>query len=172
VDVAGVYLEAFDRIPGLVRGALDGLSNAELVARPDDEANSVAWLIWHLTRIEDDHVADVAGDEQVWTSEDWFTRFSLPFDPGDTGFGHSRAEVAAVNSGGELLLGYQEAVHQRVRQYLAKLNEGDLDRVIDSRWDPPVTLGVRLVSVIGDALEHVGQAAYVRGLLLRQREGR
>jgi hypothetical protein len=48
------------------------------------------------------------------------------------------------------------------------LSEADLTRVVDRNWDPPVTVSVRLVSVIADDLQHVGQAAYVRGILQRR----
>ena len=56
-------------------------------------------------------------------------------------------------------------MHARTVAHLAGLSEADLDRVVDERWDPPVTLGVRLVSVISDDLQHAGQAAYLRGLV-------
>jgi hypothetical protein len=48
---------------------------------------------------------------------------------------------------------------------LAGLPDGELDRVVDRRWDPPVTMGVRLISIADDCLQHVGQASYLRGLL-------
>ena len=65
----------------------------------------------------------------------------------------------------QLLLDYAGAVHERTTQFLRSLTDEDLDLVVDRRWDPPVTLGVRLVSVLADDLQHAGQAAYVRGLL-------
>ena len=58
---------------------MDGLSDDDLAWRPDPEANSIAWLVWHLTRIEDDHVAGVAGTTQVWDDDGWADRFGLPF---------------------------------------------------------------------------------------------
>jgi hypothetical protein len=122
--------------------------------------------VWHLTRIQDDHVADVAGTEQVWTSAGWADRFGLPFEPADTGYGHGAEQVAAVRvPSADLLTGYHDAVHERTVAYARTLVDADLDRVVDHRWDPPVTLGARLVSVLADDLQHAGQAAYVRGLL-------
>ena len=74
--------------------------------------------------------------------------------------------MAAVRpESAQALIDYHQAVAERTRTFLAGLRPADLDRVVDEAWDPPVTLGVRLVSVIGDDLEHVGQAAYVRGLI-------
>jgi uncharacterized damage-inducible protein DinB len=129
------------------------------------EANSIAWLLWHLTRVQDDHVADVAGTEQVWTSQGYHERFGLPFDAGDIGFGHTSDQVGLVQPEAELLLAYHRATHQQTLAFVRTLGPDDLDRVVDTQWDPPVTLGVRLVSVVNDCTQHVGQAAYVRGLL-------
>ena len=142
---------------------LDGVSPAILTYRPDPDANSIAWLMWHLTRIQDDHVAGVAGVEQRWLADGWYDRFGLPFPPEAHGYGQTSAEVGQVDVEGDLLRGYFDAVHAETIRYVSELRADDLDRIVDERWDPPVSLGVRLVSVIADDLEHVGQAAYVRG---------
>jgi len=119
-----------------------------------------------LTRIQDDHVANLAGREQVWT-EGWYDRFGLPFKREATGYGQTSEEVARLQTSSELLLGYYDAVHAATIAYVSKLESQDYKRVVDKHWDPPVTLAVRLVSVIADNLQHVGQAAYVRGILGR-----
>jgi Protein of unknown function (DUF664) len=166
---AELLVDAFGRIREVVHRVVDGLTAEELGFRVDPEANSIAWLVWHLTRIQDDHLAEVAGVEQVWSSQGWGERFGLPFDPRDTGYGHGAAEVGAVRVGsGELLVGYHDAVHRQTVRYVEGLGEGDLGRVVDRSWDPPVTLAVRLVSVIADDLQHAGQAAFVRGVLQRR----
>jgi uncharacterized damage-inducible protein DinB len=162
---AQLLADAFDRIEHVVSRALDGLSDDQLAARVRPDANSIAWLVWHLTRIQDDHVAGVAGTEQAWTAEGWYERFGLPFDPADHGYGHTSEQVGAVAVAGELLAGYHAAVHARTDAYVRTLADADLDRVVDTDWDPPVTAGVRLVSVISDDLQHAGQAAYIKGLL-------
>jgi Protein of unknown function (DUF664) len=165
---AELLVDAFGRIRGVVHRVVDGLGPEQLAFRVDPEANSIAWLVWHLTRIQDDHLADVAGVEQAWTSQGWAERFGLPFDPLDTGYGHRADEVAAVQVGsGELLVGYHDAVHQQTTRYVSRLTDADLDRIVDRSWDPPVSLGVRLVSVIADDLQHAGQAGFVRGILQR-----
>ncbi len=166
---ADLLVDAFGRIRDAVRGAVRGLTSEELACRVDDEANSIAWLVWHLSRIQDDHVAAAAGAEQVWTSQGWVERFGLPFDRRATGYGHSAGEVAEVRvRSADLLLGYHDAVHEQTVRYLGGLTDTDLDRVVDTSWDPPVTLGVRLVSVVADDLEHAGQAALVRGVVERR----
>jgi hypothetical protein len=165
---AELLVDAFGRIRGVVHRVVDGLTPEQLAFRVDPESNSIAWLVWHLTRIQDDHVAGVAGAEQVWTWQGWVERFGLPFDPRDTGYGHRADEVAAVRVAGELLVGYHDAVHEQTARYVERLGDADLARIVDRSWDPPVTLGVRLVSVIADDLQHAGQAAFVRGILQRR----
>jgi uncharacterized damage-inducible protein DinB len=167
-----VLVDGFGRIQGTVQEAVAGLTADQLNERLDDAANSIAWLVWHLTRVQDDHVAEVADREQVWTAHGFEQRFGLDLPRSATGYGHGDAEVAAVRvDSPELLLGYYDAVHEQTLEFLKGLTDEDLDRVVDRRWDPPVTLGVRLVSVIDDDAQHVGQAAFVRGVLERRRGG-
>src|SRR3954451_11247231 len=166
---AELLSEAHGRIRGLVHRVLDGLPDDALTARLDPEANSIAWLVWHLTRVQDDHVAHVAGTEQVWTANGWADRFALPFAPPTIGYGQSSDEVGQVRGvPADLLAGYYDDVHATTTAYLSGLTDADLDRVVDRRWDPPVTLAVRLVSLISDDLQHAGQAAFVRGVLERR----
>ncbi len=162
---AEVLGDGFGRVREVVRATLGGLSPQDLTRRPADGANPVGWLVWHLTRVQDDHVAGAFGTDQVWTSQGWAERLGVPLHPADTGYGHTAEEVAAVQVPAEGLLAYFEAVHAQTAEYLSALTDPDLDRVVDTSYDPPVTLGVRLVSVISDDLQHAGQAAYVRGLL-------
>jgi Protein of unknown function (DUF664) len=163
-----VLIDGFERIRDAVYPAVTGLSLEELTARLDPESNTIAWLVWHLTRIEDDHLAAITGQEQVWTSSGWAGRFALPLDDADTGYGHDPATVALVVAGPDLLLGYFEEVHQSTVGFVEALGDADLERVVDDRWDPPVLMGIRLVSVIADGLQHSGQAAFVRGIVQRR----
>lgn len=163
---ADLLIDAFGRIRDVVHQVVTGLSPDQLAHRIDPGANSVGWLVWHLTRIQDDHVAGVSGNGQVWTAG-WADRLGLPFAPEDTGFGHGPDDVAAVRVESGLLTDYLDAVHEQTVRFVARLTDADLTRVVDDRWDPPVTLGVRLVSVVSDDLQHAGQAAYIRGHLNR-----
>jgi hypothetical protein len=166
MDVASLLLELYGRIPPLARAAVEGLDADGLVERPGPSANPVGWLVWHIARIQDDHIADILGQDQLWVGGDWAGRFGLTPDPSNLGYGHTADEVSAVRpEGAEVLVEYLEAVDARTRAMLSDITVGDLDRVVDRRWDPPVTLGVRLVSIADDALQHAGQAAYIRGLL-------
>ncbi|MEV1075910.1 mycothiol transferase [Micromonospora parva] len=166
MNVSDLLTEAYDRLPDLVRAAVEGLSPEQLRHQPAPGANPIGWLVWHLTRVQDHHVAEVLDADQIWVSGDWAGRFGLAADPGNTGYGHSPAQVATVRpESAQALVDYYEAVAARTGEFLAGLAPADLDRVVDEAWDPPVTLGVRLVSIVEDDLQHVGQAAYLRGLI-------
>ena len=168
MNVNDLLADSLGRVREQLPDLVAGLDVDDLAWRPDPAANSIAWLVWHLTRIEDDHVSDVAGTEQAWTAEGWAERFDLPFAESEHGYGMSSGDVARVRVSGDLLAGYYDAVAARSASYVATLTPDDLDRVVDDRWDPPVTLGVRLVSVLNEVNAHLGQAQYVRGLLERR----
>jgi Protein of unknown function (DUF664) len=168
MDTASLLLELYGRIPPLAAAAVDGLSEEELCAAPDPGANPIGWLVWHLARVQDHHVAELLGTEQIWVGGDWARRCGLEPDPSNTGYGHSPEEVRAVRPESPgVLVDYLGAVQVRTTEMLQGLVSEDLDRVVDRRWDPPVTVGVRLVSIADDCLQHAGQAAYVRGLIER-----
>ncbi|MBV9830550.1 MAG: DinB family protein [Marmoricola sp.] len=163
---AELLTDQFDRVHELYADVVDGLSVDQAHARPgsgDQAGNPIVWLLWHAARIQDDHLAGLTGEEQSWAT--WRSRFGLPLDDWDHGYGHTAAQVDSVRIEDlSLLTGYQDAVHEQTLAYLRRVDDAELDRVVDERWDPPVTAGVRLVSVIGDELQHLGQAAYVKGL--------
>jgi hypothetical protein len=161
-----LLLYAYEQIQQTLRRAVEGLTPDELTRRVGPEANTIAWLAWHVARGQDSQIADVADCEQVWLGQDWARRFGLPFEPEATGYGFSSEQVAQVRvPSADLLIDYAGAVHDQTMDYLRGLSDDDLDQIVDTRWDPPVTLGVRLISVLSDDLQHVGQAALLRGLL-------
>lgn len=159
------HVERVRELYAAARADLDPVTAHQRPAVPGGyEGNPVVWLLWHTARVQDDHVAGLAGTDQAWA--EWEARFDLPLDSGDIGYGHSSEQVDSVRVDDlDLLVDYQRAVHDLTLDYLARVDADELDRVVDERWDPPVTAGVRLVSVIGDCLQHLGQAAYVKGLL-------
>ena len=167
---ADLLVDAFGRIRETVSDTVYGLTPDQLARRIDTDANPIGWLIWHLTRIQDDHVAGAFSVPQVWSAGGWAAAFGLPGDSVDTGYGHNRVQVAAVAeavSSAALLTDYHEATYQQSVKLVSGITDPALDRVVDTSWRPPVTLGVRLVSVINDCMQHAGQAAFVRGILLR-----
>jgi uncharacterized damage-inducible protein DinB len=166
MDCKDLVIDGLGRVEESMRMVLEGLSAKQLASQPAEHANSIAWLAWHLSRVEDDHVSELAGRPQAWIAEQWHERFGRPADKDDTGFGHGPEEVASIRPDGpQVLLEYYAAVHERSLQYLEQVSCADMDRIIDTHWDPPVTVGVRLVSVVNDTTQHVGQMAYIRGLV-------
>lgn len=167
MDALTVVLDGLGRVRFGLERSLRGVSNNTLNQIPDPGSNSMAWLGWHLTRVQDHHLSDLAGIQQVWITDKWHQRFNMDADQYNTGFGHSPDEVSNLSPiSGDLLLGYHLAVYARTEKYISGIDAGELDRVLDEpQWDPRPTVGVRLVSVINDNTQHVGQMAYIRGLI-------
>jgi uncharacterized damage-inducible protein DinB len=167
MDVAALLLDLYGRVPPLAREAVEGLDTDALTTAPRDGANPIGWLLWHIARVQDASISELMDEEQLWVTGDWAPRFGLEPDPANMGYGHGPADVAAVQPRSAAdLLAYLDAADARTRAFIEPLRDADLDRIVDERWDPPVSLGVRLISVADDCAQHVGQAGYVRGLLV------
>ena len=163
METSELLSDHFERIRELYADLAADLDSETAHVRPDGTGNPIAWLLWHTARVQDDHVAGLAGVDQAW--QQWEGRFDLPFDRGDIGYGQSSADVDAVRIPDlQLLVDYHAEVHRLSLDYASRAGATELDRVVDEQWDPPVTAGVRLVSLLGDCLQHLGQAAYVKGL--------
>jgi Protein of unknown function (DUF664) len=156
--------DSFTRLVEHVDGLTAGLTDEVAFWRPTPKANSIAWLVWHSARVQDVQVSAIARAEDVWTQQRWVDRFALDLPPHDTGYGHHPGDVSKVCAGADLLAGYYHAVHEATCKFVAALTVADLERVIDRGWDPPVTVSMRLVSIVDDCAQHLGQAAYLAGL--------
>lgn len=167
MDANELVADGFDRVHGAVIDAVTGLTPQQLAARPDPDANSIGWLVWHLSRVMDGHLAPAFDTEQLWVSQGWYDAFDLPFPPEDDGYGHSSEDVAAVRADGDQLLAYFEAVYTRTTGLLALPEAQDLDRFITLPDGLPVPFGMRVAATLVDVSQHTGQAAYVRGLIER-----
>ncbi len=168
MNVAEIYAEAYRRITEVVRQAVEAMSLDNVLWRPEPGSNPIAWLVWHLSRIQDDHVAEIAGHPQQWETGRWAGRFGLAEGTAETGHGHTAEQVAALRPDDvATLLDYHQRVADASQSYLGGVDEAELGRIIDTRYDPPVTVGVRLVSVLSDNLQHAGQARYLRGMIER-----
>jgi len=162
--VREVLRDAFTRQIEHVEDLTDELTDEIAFFRPTATANSIAWLIWHSARQQDMQIADIAGTEQVWFREGWVDRFNLDLPRDSMGYGHTPDEVGRVRASADLLAGYYHGVHKATLEYIASVTTEELGRIVDTRWNPPVTASVRLVSIIDDAAQHLGQAAYIRGI--------
>ena len=163
-----LLIDGFGRVREIVYDVLDGLTQDDIDFRIDGSANSIGWLIWHLTRVQDDHIAGAGGLPQVWLAQGWESRCGLALEPADIGYGHNSEQVALVKLSSDLLTGYHDATYEQTVAFLRSLSDADMPKVVDRRWDPPVTMAVRLVSILVDDLEHAGQAAFAKGIIERR----
>jgi hypothetical protein len=162
-----LLLDTLSRVREHVHEVLRSTPEDRLAEPPAAGANPVAWLVWHLTRGLDEQVAEALGHDTAWEADGWRERMELPVDPDASGYGMTFEEVLRVRASTGHLRGYYDAAHARAAQALRGVTDADLDRVVDENWDPPVTLAVRLVSVLDDCTQHAGQAAYASGILAR-----
>jgi hypothetical protein len=130
-------------------------------------ANTIGWLAWHLTRSNDRNLGELAGQSQLWLADGWAQRFGRPADPGDTGFAHSAAEVARFRTPGpDLLIAYHAATVAVADRYLARVDQYELSReTVSPTLHDTRTVQQRLVGVITEGMQHVGQMAYLKGVL-------
>jgi hypothetical protein len=163
--------DGYGRIEEVLEHVLEGLTQDDLDWQPRHDCNSIGWLVWHLTRQHDIQVASLMGDDQLWVRDGWHAKFDRPADPGDIGFGHTPEQVVAFKSPDtKTLIEYHRAVLERSKRYFPTLSKTDLDQELNEPYFKPLpTVGVRLISIMDDAVIHAGQAAYVRGL--RQGKG-
>ena len=161
-----LLLDGYGRVQEFLKHVLDGLTQNDLDWQPRNDCNSIGWLVWHLTRQHDAQIASLIGEEQLWIRNKWYAKFKRPADQKDVGFGHTSEQVAAFKSPDtQTLLGYHRDILERSKRYILSLSKTDLDTELDEpMFQPLPTVGVRLISIMDDAMIHAGQAAYVRGL--------
>ncbi len=166
MEAKDLICDALERIRSLLHRTLPGLSLDELHRQPSPETNSVAWLTWHLTRVQDNGISGLFGPDQAWISQGWYAKFGLAPDPDNEGQGHTPAQVAAFRvASAQLLLDYHDSVSTRSKAFVAGLTPADFDRELpEPQYQPLPTVGVRCVSILSDNLQHAGQVAYLRGL--------
>lgn len=169
MEINELLRELYGRIGEHIDEALDGVEVDLLAEPPAPGANTIGWLVWHLTRVQDHHISELLDEPQLWVTDGWAAKFGLEADPDNTGYGHTATEVESIRPESvELLQDYYGAVWGRTAAFLTHTSAADLDRVVDTCWDPPVTLAVRLISVADDDIMHAGQATYARGILERR----
>ena len=163
-----LIIDFFVRISQELERVVSGLTIEDLNQQPNPDCNSIGWLAWHLTRSHDRNLSELARKQQLWVKDKWHAKFNRAPDPTDTGFNHSPDDVRAFRSpDGKTILEYHNAVLELAKQYIDNnLSENDLKRRVKSPTLKNVaTVRRRLLGIISEGLQHVGQAAYVRGLL-------
>lgn len=164
MDAIEVLRDGFGRVAETLPRHLAGLDAELLLWQPKPEANSIGWLAWHIGRCEDAQVSALAGEPDVYAQQGWVDRFDLPYRDQEIGYGHSPAQVSEFRiADPALLTDYYAAVHEATLVFLDDLTADDLDRLVDDRYR--VSVGVRLVSVVNDITQHLGQIGYLRGLI-------
>ena len=159
-----LLLNVFERASVILEKALEGLTQDDLNYLPNQDCNSIAWLTWHLTRVQDSAISSLIGKEQLWIVEKWYSKFSRNPDPNDRGNGHNSEDVSNFQSpDSKTLLEYYYAVLKQTKEYIDKLSIVELGREIDNPRNP--TVGLRLAGIINDNIQHVGQIAYLHGML-------
>jgi len=155
----------------LFEEVLEGLTMDDLHKRPAPDANTIGWLLWHTTRSLDRTVGDVINGEQLWIKDKWYIKFGRSTDSNDTGWHHTFEEVGNFRIPDiQSLRDYFNAVIQMSIKYLENLSEEGLDQLFDNSLHPGTMIPVyqRIEGNIAEHFQHVGQAAYVRGLLKGQ----
>jgi hypothetical protein len=158
---------AYGSILKTLEYTLEGLTEEDLNWQPKPDCNSIGWLAWHLTRIQDMTIADFTGDEQLWIKDGWHKKWGRPADPQDFGNGMKPEDLAKFKSpDAKTLLAYHKTVLEKSQEFFPTLKKADLDEVLENTpFKPPPTAGMMLLIILGDGLQHAGQAAYVRGML-------
>ncbi|WP_040634025.1 mycothiol transferase [Mobilicoccus pelagius] len=166
MNIRELLTDAASRPASAAEPVLDGLSDEAAHRMPADRGNTIAWLLWHAARQMDVQTVALSGGKSVWTSGGWAQRLGVDRGEDEFGFGDSPEDVAALHVDDVAALGaHLQACTDALTAYIGTLSEDDLGEVIDDSYDPPVTRGARIVSIIDDAAVHVGQAAYARGLV-------
>jgi hypothetical protein len=166
MEAKDIVIDALERIRSILHRTLAGLTLDEIQRQPTPDSNSIAWLTWHLTRVQDNGISGLFDQDQAWISQGWHAQFGMAPDPDNEGQGHTPQQVAAFRAPSiQTLLDYHDSVSTRSKSFVGGLAPADFNRELDEpQYQPRPTVGVRLVSILSDNLQHAGQVAYLRGV--------
>jgi len=162
ITASSAFLDAFGRVRDTLQRTLPGLTEAELHGPP---LPGPGWLGWRLTRVMDNNISRLGGNDQLWVASGWAQRFGMPPEPYDFGRGqaHTREQVQAFKASADLILAYHDATFDRTKAYFDAVTEEELNRELDEpQYDPRPTVSVRLVSVLENAMNNAGQISYLK----------
>jgi len=144
--------------------AIKDLSPDELAWRPKPHSNNIAFLLWHLARVEDLWINRlILGGKSMYETDGWYKKFKTPAQ--DSGFGYDQAKLAAWPvPTPELLQSYTAAVREKTLAFLKTTDEKKLDEPKDFILNK-ATVGWALSHLISEIGEHSGQIGYLRGVM-------
>jgi hypothetical protein len=170
-----LVLDSFLKQEKELEKVVEGLTEDDLSRQPAPDCNSIGWLVWHVIRSVDRNMSPVIGDEQLWLSAKWHARFGREPDPGETGYGHTAEQAKMFRSpDANTVVEYSKAIMAKSADYFnRKLTDSDLAREV---YNPTLkitrTVEETIVAEIWHSMHHLGQAAYVRGLLKGEGKGK
>jgi len=162
IDLNGFIVAQFEGQSRWIKTATDGLTDDQLHYRPTADTNSIAWLIWHLSRWRDRIGSRICVEDEIWVSGGWAEKFGIEADR--TGLGDTPEQVEAFRVDRDLLLGYAEAVHETTVKRVSGLTQDQFDRPVGYIQDERPAWNA-LVSVLSDSGHHIGQVSYLRGMV-------
>ena len=167
MDTVGYIAQSLRQVRTRLLASCEGLTQEQVLWRPLPHANSIGFILWHMTRAEDDRAASLMGSSPLWESQGWYERFGRSDDASDRGRGHTSDEVREFRPPGvDVLPGYYKAVRGRTDAFLGAVSAEDLDKPVQNlAGDGTVPMRVRLEMTVVDNIQHSGQIAYLRGLL-------
>jgi hypothetical protein len=162
MEATELAIAALTRSYGILERAADGLSDEQFHHLPTPDSNSIAWLVWHLSRWKDNNASRLSGQQSVWEGQGWAEKFGMAADA--AGMGDTPEQVAAFRPKRELLFGYASAAQAAALERIALLKPADLDRDVETPWGTR-SAGLILTASLNDSIQHIGQIAYLRGML-------
>jgi hypothetical protein len=145
---------------------LKGLTKEDINWQPKPDCNSIGWMVWHPIRFQDMQISEFMGEEQLWIKDGWYKKWGRKADPKESGGGMTPEDLTKFKSpGAATVLAYAKAVVERSQKYFPTLKKADLDKILKGGPHKPYpTVGMMLMIILSDSLQHAGQAGYVRGL--------
>ena len=173
LDFRDVTLQAITDFSTQLDGALEGLTPEQLRWRPTPTANHILWTVWHLTRVEDAWINWYLSDNgERWKVKGWAEKFGLPARD-RWGFGDTPDQVGAFpDVPANVVSGYRADVMESAQLVIRSLSTTDLERTnahhnpFNPRPAPTFTWVLARISV--ECSQHIGQVAYIRGLMPEQ----
>lgn len=109
----------------LAERTFGGLTDEQMRARPREDLNSLAWLMWHIARAEDIFSNIILSGRDQVVDDGWLAR--LKISRRDFGIGMTKPEVAELTAKVDVaaLRDYRDAVGRRTQEVIRGLGPSD-----------------------------------------------